>query len=241
MNILKEFSLDDSCSYLKDKKQSTHFKIIDACSSKQCEELIERGFRRFGKTFFRPICDHCDECKSIKIDVQNFTFSKSKRRVLNKADRFEVYIHKPTLTSQHLQLFEKYHQFMSQHRGWNHSQTNAQNYYNSFVSGYNDFGYEILYFDDDRLIAVDLIDILESGISSIYFYYDPDYRNYNLGKLSLYNQVIFAKERNLSWIYLGYYVKECQSLAYKSHYTPYLTLQGRPNLHEEYIWSSENQ
>jgi len=49
--------------------------------------------------------------------------------------------------------------------------TTPENYYQSFVNGHADFGYEILYFDEEKLIGVDLIDILEDGISSIYFYY----------------------------------------------------------------------
>ena len=49
------------------------------------------------------------------------------------------------------------------------------------------------YFDEEKLIGVDLIDILENGISSIYFYYDPQFAHYSLGRLSLYNQIKYAK------------------------------------------------
>ena len=42
------------------------------------------------------------------------------------------------------------------------------------------------------------------------------------------NQISIAKENNLEWIYMGYYVKGCQSLEYKSRYKPYKILQGRP-------------
>jgi len=236
MNLLKEFALNDKCSYLKGKETLTHYKIIDNCSSKNCQDLIERGYRRFGKMYFRPICAECNECQSIKIDVVNFSFSKSQRRVLKKASHITSYIQRPTLSKKHLELFEKYHLAMHHRKGWDYQETSPQHYQNSFVSGYNEFGYEILYFDDDQLIAVDLIDILEDGISSIYFYYDPDYNHLALGKLSLYNQVLFAKQKSKKWIYLGYYVEDCPSLSYKSHYKPYLTLQGRPNEYEEFTW-----
>ena len=36
------------------------------------QELVERGYRRFGKMYFRPICKDCHECQSIKIDVANY-------------------------------------------------------------------------------------------------------------------------------------------------------------------------
>ncbi|MBN2815382.1 MAG: arginyltransferase [Campylobacterales bacterium] len=237
MNILKEFSLNDKCSYLKNLEQTTHYKVINNCSALECQELIERGYRRFGKMYFRPICPDCNECQSIKIDVDNYKFSKSARRVMRKAEHITSYIQQPTITKEHLQLFEKYHLYMKDKKGWEHNKTTADHYYSSFVLGHENFGYEILYYDNERLIAVDLIDILEDGISSIYFYYDPDYAYLSLGKLSLYNQIQYAKETQKKWIYLGYYVAECPSLSYKKEYKPYLTLQGRPKETEEYIWT----
>lgn len=236
MNILKEFKTNDSCSYLESKNQTTHYKVIDECSTSFCQELIERGYRRFGKMYFRPVCSSCNECKSIKIDIESFEFSSSQKRVLKKASHIKSYIQRPTMSKAHLELFEKYHLYMRDKKGWDYSPSSAQNYYNSFVDAHNDFGYEVLYFDEDKLIGVDLIDMLHDGISSIYFYYDPAYSDYSLGRLSLYKQILFAKKSKKKWIYLGYYVKDCPSLAYKAHYKPYLTLKDRPQLHEEAYW-----
>lgn len=236
MNLLKEFLLNDKCSYLDNKEQITHYKIIDDCTSNQTQELVERGYRRFGKMYFRPICSTCHECQSIKIDVDNYSFSKSEKRVIKKAKDITIYIQTPQLTQEHLDLFEKYHLFMKNKKGWTYQKTTPDHYYNSFVSGHEDFGFEVLYYDKDKLIGVDLIDILEDGISSIYFYYDPMYSNLSMGKYSLLMQIKFAKEANKKWIYLGYYVENCSSLNYKADYKPYLTLEGRPTLDAEYIW-----
>ena len=237
MNLLKEFYLSDKCSYLAEHKQTTHYKVIDNCSAQQCQELIERGYRRFGKMYFRPICEGCNECQSIKIDVENYTFSKSAKRVLKKAHDIRTFIQKPTLTQEHLALFEKYHLYMHEKKEWAYEKTTPNHYYSSFVTGHESFGYEVLYFYENELIGVDLIDILEDGISSIYFYYDPDFKEYSLGRLSLYNQIQYAKKTNKRWIYLGYYVKDCPSLSYKAQYKPFLTLEGRPTETEPFIWS----
>lgn len=236
MHLLKEFQSTDKCSYLDGKEQTTHYKIIQECSLEYSQALIERGFRRFGKMYFRPICPTCNECKTIKIDVDNFQFSKSARRVLKKGKHLEIYIQKPTLTQEHLSLFDRYHRYMHHKKGWEYSKTSAQHYFSSFVDGAEEFGYEILYFENEKLIGVDLIDILEDGISSIYFYYDPHYTHLSLGKLSLYQQIKLAQANNKKWIYLGYYVKDCPSLSYKAQYKPYLTLDGRPSLSEETKW-----
>jgi arginine-tRNA-protein transferase len=237
MNLLKEFILDDKCSYIENSTQTTHYKIIDNSSSFATQELIERGYRRFGKMYFRPICSTCQECQSIKIDVQNYKFSKSQRRVMRKASHIQSFIQSPSMTQQHLDLFDKYHLYMRDKKGWSYEKTTAQRYYQSFVDGAEDFGYEILYFDNTKLIGVDLIDILDDGISSIYFYYDPDYSQLSLGKLSLLIQINLAKKESKRWIYLGYYVKGCGSLEYKANYKPYLTLNGRPTLDEQFTWN----
>lgn len=234
--VLKECAVDDNCSYLEGHRQKTHYKVIQECTQEQCGALIKRGWRRFGGMFFRPICSVCNSCESIRIDVANYSYSKSERRVIKKAAKLHVIIRQPSLTEDHLRLFNAYHDYMKETKGWDEQQVSAQNYYMSFVQGHGDFGYEVLFFEENRLIAVDLIDILDDGISSIYCYYDPAYRHYSLGKYSLLYQIEYAKRHQLSWIYLGYYVKECPSLAYKSDYKPYLTLQGRPEENDPYEW-----
>jgi len=236
MNLLKEFSLEDKCSYLENKNQTIEYKIIQDINIEDSQKFIEHGYRRFGEMYFRPICKGCNECQSIKIDVINYNFSKSERRVFKRASIIKSYIQKPTLTKEHLELFNTYHFNMIKKKGWKHSKTTANHYYESFVKGYENFGYEILYFDEKKLIGVDLVDILDDGISSIYFYYDPEYSNLSLGKFSLLNQIKLAQKMGKKWIYLGYYVEDCSSLSYKADYKPYLTLNGRPNFNENANW-----
>ena len=165
-----------------------------------------------------------------------YRFSASDKRILRKNDDLRIVVRRPGMTKNHLELFLTYHHHMHRKRGWEEQPVTPRNYYSSFVHGFNDFGYEVLYFDDDRLIGVDLIDILPSGISSIYFYYDPDYSRRSLGKYSLLKQIQMAKEEGLPWIYLGYYVQGCQSLEYKRSYQPLWQLQGRPAEDESPEW-----
>ncbi len=238
MQILKETVLyDEKCSYLEDRLQSTHYKVIDECSLEYCHLLIRQGWRRFGAMFFRPVCPHCDACESVKIDVKNYHFSKSERRIFRKNKDLRIVVTRPMLSHSHLRVHEKYHAHMEEKKGWDYTPTTSQHYYSSFVQGYEDFGYEVQYFLHDQLIGVDIIDMLPDGISSTYFFYDPEFEKRSLGKLSLLYQIKIAKEENLDWIYLGYYVKDCPSLSYKGAYEPLYTLQGRPEVHERSIWT----
>ena len=237
MEILTQFTtLEEQCSYLSDKMQRIHYKYIDECSNKYQNRLVKRGWRRFGQLFLRPNCDGCSECKSIKIDVKNYEFSKSARRVIRKNANTQIVIQKPEVTQEHIKLYNKFHAHQSKKKGWKHRTIEEDHYFNSFVDGANDFGKEVLYFSDKKLIGVDLIDMVDDGISSIYFFYDPDFAYLSLGNFSLYIQINMAMELNLKWIYLGYYVKECDSLNYKDKFKPYLTLQGDPTIKEKAIW-----
>lgn len=234
--IIKECALHEPCSYIRENSQTIHYKIIRNATKEHCESLILRGWRRFGAMYFRPICQECRSCESLKIDVANYAFSKSERRVLRKNAHLETIIRSPALSRDHLELFDRYHRYKHHTRSWDEPKVDPKNYYASFIQGHGDFGYEILYFDNRTLVAVDLVDILDEGISSVYCYYDPEYTHLSLGRYTLLQQIRFAQELGLKWVYLGYYVESCQSLAYKAEYKPYLQLQGRPEESDHPIW-----
>jgi arginine-tRNA-protein transferase len=142
----------------------------------------------------------------------------------------------PSVTVEHLELYNKYHSFQEEQKGWRHYTLSQQSYYELYVAGHGSFGKEILYFVDGKLAAVDLVDILEDGISSIYCFYDPELPRLSLGRYSLYQQILYCQAKKLRWIYIGYYVPKCPSLSYKALYKPYEILQNNPDLLTEPIW-----
>ncbi|TEY03195.1 arginyltransferase [Campylobacter sp. US33a] len=230
-------TLEDECSYLKDKKCKMEYKYIQNCSALLNQELIFRGWRRFGKYFLRPICDGCKECLSLRIDALNFHFSKQYRRILNKNANTKIILKSPYISNEHLFLYDKYHKFMQQKREWKASELSYRQYYNLYVDGAYEFGGELDFYVDGKLVCVDFIDILKDGISSIYCFYDPDFSHLSLGKFSLLSEIKIAQNLNLKYIYLGYYVKNCQSLMYKADYTPNEILRETSTLNENaFLW-----
>ena len=78
---------------------------------------------------------------------------------------------------------------------------------------------------DGKLVAVGVIDILPSCLSSVYFFYDPDYEFLSLGKISAlqeiqYVQALSMKYSNLQYYYMGYYIHTCPKMQYKGKYAP---------------------
>lgn len=52
---------------------------------------------------------------------------------------------------------------------------------------------------DGRLIAVGVIDILPRCVSSVYFFYDPAYEHWELGKISALREIALARRLREAW------------------------------------------
>jgi arginine-tRNA-protein transferase len=235
-DIIEFSTLQSPCVYLKGKKMKMAYKYIKDCSLPLSSKLVQRGWRRFGHYYSRPECDNCNACQSMRIDVNGFQLSKSAKRIIKKNSTTRIMVRKPSISQDHLNLYEKYHRYMQEKKGWEYYPVNAESYADLYAKGFSSYGYEILYIRDQKLVGVDLVDFLEDGLSAIYFYYDPDYAHLSLGRYSIYKQIEMAKVRELSWIYLGYYVKECESLNYKDSYKPNQILMNNPTLSEHALW-----
>jgi arginine-tRNA-protein transferase len=157
-------------------------------------------------------------------------------RVISKNKNTKIVIQKPSNTDEHIDLYKKYHRYMQDKKGWEYYNITKDSYHDLYVKGFSTFGKEILYYIDDKLVGIDLVDFLDDGISAIYFYYDPAFKNFSLGNYSIYKQIELAKQKDLRWIYLGYYIEDCNSLNYKANYKPHQILQNLPDLEEEDIW-----
>jgi len=230
--------LDYECAYLPNKSVRMSYKYIENATQAYNTALINRGWRRFGCYYFHPICNGCNECKSIRINVNDFELRKSQKKSIKRNKGTEIIIQKPTLSQAHIDLYNKYHAFKHQQDDWTHRNISPREYKENFVEGAHNFGKEVLYMLDGKLIGVDLIDILDDGVSSIYFYYDPDYPSLSLGTYSLLYQVELAKILKLPWIYLGYWVDGCKAFAYKPKFQPQEILDGFPNVSELSQWKS---
>jgi arginine-tRNA-protein transferase len=237
----RDFSmLDYECAYIPNNKVRMLYKYVPRATSAYCTAVIQRGWRRFGKYYFHPTCEGCNECKSLRIEVDAFKPSRSQKKAQKRNVNTRIIVQKPTMTQMHIDLYTKYHSFKSAKDGWSQKSITHQEYHENFVEGAHEFGKEVLYIVDDKLVGVDLIDVLDDGISSIYFFYDPDYDRLSLGTFSLLYQIKLAKILDLEWIYLGYWVEGCKAFAYKANFKPQQILDGFPSIEEDVPWKDVN-
>src|SRR5262249_24096764 len=132
----------------------------------------------------------------------------------------ELHIGEPSVTRSKLRLYDRYHAFQSEARGWpSQPAKNAEEYANSFVN--NPFRTEEwCYYLGDDLIGVGYVDDLPDGMSAIYFFYDPAERKRGLGTWNVLNVIRAAQHRSIPHVYLGYYVGNCPSMMYKARFVP---------------------
>ncbi len=229
---------DRACSYFCDKKSDLRYRYINNCTQNDYMKMLERGWRRFGKIYFVPECKDCFECVSMRIDVQKFEFSKNQKKILSKNRKTKILIQAPSISKEHLELYDKYHIFMKEKKSWLYNHTEPNEYYSSYMAGNLSFAKELLFFRDDKLVNVALLDILGKGLSSIYCFYSHEFSKLSLGKFSVLTQIQLAKSLNIPYIYLGYWIKDHLSMGYKDYYEPFEVLLNRPKLDEKAIWQS---
>lgn len=79
--------------------------------------------------------------------------------------------------------------------------------------------------DDTILIAVGVVDFVSLGWSSVYFFYDPDYKFLSLGSYSALREIamvrnIVEKLPEFKNYFMGYYIHSCPKMRYKGKFKP---------------------
>jgi len=215
-------STPSPCAYVPDRLSSLRYVVVAELTDTEYGELLDRGWRRFGHNLFRPECENCRECQSLRVRVNDFLPSRSQKRVLAKnRGEIELRIGVPEVTDEKLALYDKFHAAQVERKNWpDHGPKEASDYADSFVD--NPLAVEEwCYYLGDRLVGVGYVDAVPTGLSAIYFYHDPDERSRSLGTFNVLRVLETANNRGLPFAYLGYYVGGCGSLEYKANFWPH--------------------
>lgn len=123
----------------------------------------------------------------------------------------------PTFKEDHFELYWRYQN--SRHPGSDMCDKNPEKYHQFLINNTcNTIFYEFTC--KDRLLAVSVVDELIDGLSAVYTFFDPDYSTRSLGTYAILWQIDDVCERNLDWLYLGYWIKKCEKMSYKTNFRP---------------------
>ena len=201
------------CNYLNKEQEQLLIALDDRLhNNKSYTWLMEQGFRRSGEQIYRPHCPSCKKCESIRVLVEQFSLSKSQKRLVKRTTNFKVH-RSSEMKSIYYPLYEQYINTIH-HDGSMFPATLKQ--YNSFLT--NDITEQLFIetWHEEKLISVAVTDCLENALSAVYTFYHPDYRRFGLGTLSILNQIKLTQELNKPFLYLGYQIDDCQKMNYKN-------------------------
>lgn len=210
-----------SCSYLSNENERLLVVLEDSFYSPGgFEHLLSLGFRRSGDQIYRPHCPSCNKCIAIRLATDALTLSRSQKRIISKTKSFSVN-YSPFPKDEYFELYTRY--INERHIDGAMYPANFEQYNSFLACAWLPITYIELY-DNTKLIAVAVTDTLPNSLSAIYTFFDPDYSDYSLGTLMVIKQIELAKKLDKSFVYLGYYIADCNKMNYKVRFSKHQKL-----------------
>jgi len=217
------------CPYLPGKEERKVFThLVGEKAGELSEILTHGGFRRSQSIAYRPACEGCKACISVRVIVDEFRPSRSMRRVLERNQDVAGEMRVPVPTSEQYAVFRAY--LDSRHHDGGMADMTVLDYammvedshVETRVVEYRGRG------PDRRstgrgagpLVAVTLTDVLSDGLSMVYSFYDPDCGAHSLGTFMILDHIERARRMNLAYVYLGYWVQGSRKMDYKRRFLP---------------------
>jgi len=220
-DALRFVSEETPCPYLSGRQSRSEVYRADGLEPAAYERLLGLGFRRSGRIVYRPRCRECHECRQLRVVVGSFVRTRSMNRVWRMNRDVGVALDDPEATEEKYDLFVRY--LNAQHDG---TMGRTRDALAGFLYDSPTDTVELTYRIGRRLIGVSIADRVPAGLSSVYMFFDPAFARRSLGTFSILWEIEFVRREGLAYYYLGYYVPESQTMAYKVRFRPNEMLAG---------------
>ncbi len=212
------------CPYLPGKTERKVFANLPFSDGAHVnDELTLAGFRRSQNIAYRPACENCDACISVRVPVPEFVFSRSQRKVMTRNADLSRDLVEAEATTEQFDLLRRY--LSHRHPGGGMTNMTWQDYVTMVEdTAVRTHLIEYRTVSDDGgpgdLVAVTLTDLLSDGLSMVYSFYDPRIERRSLGIFAILDHVRQAAIVGLPFVYLGYWVQGSPKMDYKSNFRP---------------------
>jgi leucyl-tRNA---protein transferase len=212
------------CGYLPDKlAQSLIAAPHHLVDTNIYSGLIQQGFRRSGKFAYRPHCVNCKACIAIRLMLNEFTPTRSQKRAYKKHADLTARILPLGYIQSHFELYNSYQKL--RHAEPELSVPNdadeGENQYLQFLCMSNVESLMIEFRNaENQVKIVSVVDVVRDGVSAVYTFYDATDAKSSYGTYSIMWLAEWAKNLDLPFLYLGYWIAESQKMAYKQAFKP---------------------
>lgn len=208
----------EPCSYLDDHiARNVYADPFRPPTMALYNALIQKGFRRSGDYLYRPHCEHCEKCISTRIVAAEFQPNRSQKRAVTKNSDLAIATETARYSDEYFDMYCRY--LESRHKGAGMDNPEQSDFERFLISEWCTTEFCTLRLDG-KLLAVAVTDIVSTGLSAVYTYFDPDCDKRSLGTACIMMQLQLAVDRGLDYVYLGYWIEECGKMNYKSFYKP---------------------
>ena len=206
------------CSYLDlNHAQTLFFDPRQVVTPELYQALTDQGFRRSGSHLYRPHCGSCTACIPTRVPAADFVPRRSQKRVLKKNQDVHVRLEEASFSRRHYNLYERY---ISLRHAEGDMYPASEDQYRSFLLSPWSNSLFVSIYSGERLLSVAVTDRQQHGLSAIYTFFEPTEQDRSLGVLSILKQIELCKELGLPYLYLGYWIKDCDKMNYKTQYRP---------------------
>ncbi|WP_347988760.1 arginyltransferase [Methylomonas sp. AM2-LC] len=211
-------SVEHECSYLSAQMARSLLVSSDfSLNTQYYSELIAQGFRRSGDQVYRPYCQSCQACIPTRLAVKDFLADRKQIRCAKKNADTQVVIKPPVFDPLHFDLYQRYQ--TSRHHNVDKDPISCEDYLQFLSSSWCKTWF-VEFWINQQLVTVAVVDLLDNALSAVYTFFDPDYATYSPGVFAVLWQIQQAKQLNLDFVYLGFWIKNCQKMSYKNQYQP---------------------
>lgn len=213
-----------TCPYLPGRQERKVFTHLVGKRAIQLNEILTQGgFRRSQSIAYRPACETCRSCVSVRVLANEFRPSGTFRRVLRDNSDITGRMQPASPTSEQYSLFRAY--LDNRHADGGMVDMSVLDYAMMVEDSHVEtrlVEYRLPQISDrpGDLVGVSLTDILSDGLSMVYSFYDPDYAYRSLGTLMILDHIARARTLGLPYLYLGYWVEGSKKMAYKARFLP---------------------
>ena len=212
------------CPYLAGKEERKVFTHLVGDRAPGLNDLLTHGgFRRSQSIAYRPACETCRSCVSVRVIANEFRPTRSMRRVLDRNADLLGEMRALVPTSEQYSVFRAY--LDTRHRDGGMADMTVLDYAMMVEDSHvttKIVEYRVRH-DAGRpgdLVAVGLTDVLGDGLSMVYSFYEPDYAERSLGTLMILDHISRARRMGLAYVYLGYWVRGSRKMDYKGRFLP---------------------
>ncbi len=206
------------CNYLDDRDAISVFADPGATLSTHIyHKLAPLGFRRSGSSLYLPACPACNQCIPTRVAINRFRRSRNQQRVWRRNRDVTCTPLDADFQQEHFELYRRY--LSLRHSGGGMENPEPEEYLGFLTSDWSDTLF-LEFRADGALVGIAVTDCLPDALSSVYTFFDPDFAARSPGTLAILTQIETAQQLGLSWLYLGYWIPDCQKMAYKNRFRP---------------------